>query len=40
MDIYLDFVFFPTLDENTFKREGYFYKKEDGKYQFNGYKFA
>ena len=36
MDIYLDFVFFPTLDENTFKREGYFYKKEDGKYQFNG----
>lgn len=36
MDIYLDFVFFPNLEENTFKREGYFYKKENGKYEFNG----
>jgi len=36
MDIYLDFVFFPTLDENTFRREGYFYKKENGKFEFNG----
>lgn len=36
MDIYLDFVFFPLLDEKTFQREGFFYTKENGKYDFNG----
>lgn len=36
LDIYLDFVFFPVLDDRTFQREGYFYKKENGKYEFNG----
>jgi len=36
MDIYLDFVFFPKLEEETFRREGFFYSKEDGRYEFNG----
>lgn len=36
MDIYLDFVFFPKLEDTTFKREGFFYKKENGKWEFNG----
>ncbi len=36
LDIYLDFVFFPKIEENTFKREGFFYKKENDKYDFNG----
>ncbi len=37
LDIYLDFVFFPKLEDNVFKREGFFYTKDSlGNYQFNG----
>jgi len=36
LDVYLDFTFFPILNENTFKREGYFYSKDGESYKFNG----
>jgi Zn-dependent M16 (insulinase) family peptidase len=36
LDIYLDFVFFPNLDEKTLKKEGHFFKKNEQGYEFNG----
>lgn len=36
LDIYLDFIFFPKLQEKTLKKEGHFFKKIGDKYEFNG----
>lgn len=36
LDVYLDFVFFPKLEEKTLKKEGHFYKKTKNGYEFNG----
>ena len=36
MDIYLDFVYFPKLEEKALKKEGHFYKKTEQGYEFNG----
>jgi len=36
MDIYLDFVYFPKLEEKTLRKEGHFYKKIENGYEFNG----
>jgi len=36
LDIYLDFVYFPKLEEKTLRKEGHFYKKTSDGYTFNG----
>ena len=36
LDIYLDFVYFPKLEEKTLRKEGHFFKKNDNGYEFNG----
>lgn len=36
LDIYLDFVYFPNLEEKTLRKEGHFYKKSQNGYEFNG----
>jgi Zn-dependent M16 (insulinase) family peptidase len=36
LDIYLDFVYFPNLEEKTLRKEGHFYKKTTAGYEFNG----
>jgi len=36
LDIYLDFVYFPKLEEKTLRKEGHFFKKNESGYEFNG----
>jgi len=36
LNMYLDFIYFPILDEEMFKREAFFYTKNKNEYNFNG----
>jgi len=36
MDMYLDLMYFPILDINMFRREGFFYTKSKDEFNFNG----
>lgn len=36
LDIFLDFVYFPLLEEKTLRKEGHFFKKTKDSYEFNG----
>jgi len=36
MNLYLDFVFFPKLDLEKYRREAHFFQKSEGKIDFNG----